>query len=74
MGIQRERRQVKGIGNIFDKIIAENCKNLETEMRLLDNTRKCHIIVKTLGIQNKERLLKAVKEKSQSHIKANPSE
>jgi hypothetical protein len=40
MGIQRERRQVKGIGNIFDKIIAENCKNLETEMRLLDNTRK----------------------------------
>jgi hypothetical protein len=33
-----------------------------------------HIIVKTLNIQNKERILKAAKENEKSHIKTTPLE
>jgi hypothetical protein len=33
-----------------------------------------HIIIKALSIQNKERILKAAKEKDKSHVNENPLE
>jgi hypothetical protein len=69
-------KQAKDIENIFNKIIAENFLCLEKEMvfhvqeafRIPNRqdqkrTSPCHIIVKTLGIQNKGRILKAAREK-----------
>ena len=70
--------QLKGPANIFNKIIEENFPNLKKEMPMnipetyrisnrLDQKRNssCHIIIKTLNAQNKERILKAVREKGQ---------
>ena len=75
-----EDSQSKGLENIFNKIIEENFPNLKKEMAInvqeayrtsnrLDQKRKfsCHII-KTLNAQNKERILKAVREKRPSSI------
>jgi hypothetical protein len=82
-----EEYQLKGPGNIFNNIIEENFPNLKREMAIkvqetyrtpnrLDQKRNssCHIIIKTLNAQNKERILKAVKEKGLSNIKADLSE
>jgi len=68
--------QIKGPVNIFNKIIEENFPNLKKEMPIniqetyrtpsrLDQKRNSsrQIIVKTANAQNKERLLKAVREK-----------
>ena len=49
-------------------------------MRSLQNTKQigpeknyfCHIIIKTLSVQNKERILKAVSEKGQVTYKCRP--
>jgi hypothetical protein len=70
--------QLKGPVNIFNKIIEENFPNLKKEVPMniqqayrtpnrLDQKRNtsCHIIVKTTNLQNKERILKAVREKCQ---------
>jgi hypothetical protein len=77
--------QTEGIDNLFNKIIAENFSNLEKERVIQakeayrtpnhqDQKRNTprHIIIKTLGIQNKERILKAAKEKRQVTYKGNP--
>ena len=69
--------QLKGPVNIFN-IIEENFPNLRKEMPIniqeayrtpnrLDKKRNssCHIIIKTPNAQNKERILKAVREKGQ---------
>jgi hypothetical protein len=79
MGIkEREEVQAKGICNIFNKIITENFPNLEkvlpiqvqkasrTPNRLDQNrTSPWHIIIKTTSTENRERILKAVREKKQ---------
>ena len=71
-----EEYQLRGTGNIFNKIIEENFPNLKKEMTTsikeafrtpnwLDQKRNIsqHIIVKTPGAQNKETILKSVREK-----------
>jgi hypothetical protein len=79
IGIEEsEDSQLKGPVDIFNKIIEENFYNLNKEMPIniqeayrtpsrLDQKRNssCHIIVKTPNAQNKERILKAVREKGQ---------
>jgi len=71
-----EDSQLKGLENIFNNIIEENFPNLMKEMPInvqevyrtpnrLDQKRKSshHIIIKTLNIWNKERILKAARSK-----------
>jgi hypothetical protein len=71
---ESEDSQLKGPVNIFNKILEENFHNLKKEMPIniqeayripnrLDQKRNssCHIIVKTLNVQKKERILKAVR-------------
>ena len=70
--------QLKVPGNIFNKIIENNFPILKKEIPMniqeayrisnrLDQKRNsfCHIIVKTPSAQNKEKILKAVREKGQ---------
>lgn len=74
---EREESHLKGLENISNNIIEENVPNLKKKMPLkvqeayrtksrLAQRRKslCQIIIKTLNIQNKERMLKAAREKS----------
>jgi hypothetical protein len=78
--------QAKGILNIFNKIITENFPNLEKAMPIqvqeaskttnrLDQNRTTqqHIIIKTTSTENRERILKAIREKKQITYKVNPS-
>jgi chromosome segregation ATPase len=79
LGIEEsEDSQLKGPVNIFNKIIEENFSNLKKEMPMniqgghrtrnrLDPKRNSshHIIVKTPNAQNKEKILKAIREKGQ---------
>jgi hypothetical protein len=82
---EKEDFQFKGPVNIFNKIIEENLLNLKEEMPMniqeayrtpnsLDQKRNpsCHIIIKTPNAQNKERILKAVREKGQVTYKGRP--
>jgi hypothetical protein len=74
---EKEDFQLKGPVNIFNKIIEESFPNLKREMTMniqeayrtpnrLDQKRNyCHIIMKTSNTQNKERILKAVRENGQ---------
>lgn len=78
MGIEEgENFPFKGTENIYNKI-KENFPNLKKELAIniceayrtpngLDQERKssCHILNKTLKLQNKEKILKAVKGKGQ---------
>jgi hypothetical protein len=77
--------QAKGIHNIFNKIITENFPNLEKVMPIqvqeasrtpnrLDQNRTTplHIIIKTTSTENRERILKAVREKRQTTYKDKP--
>lgn len=86
IGIEEsEDSQLKGPVNIFNKIIEENFPNLKKEIPIgiqeayrtpnrLDQKRNTsrHIIVKTPNAQNKERILKAVREKGQVTYKGRP--
>ena len=78
---EREEFQLKGPKNIFNKIIEENFPNLKKEMPVniqeayrtsnrLDQKRNsfCHIIVKTPIVQNKERIVKAVRGKKTTNL------
>jgi hypothetical protein len=79
IGIEEsEDSQLKGPVNIFNKIIEENFPNRKNEMpmniheayrttNILDKKRNssCHIIIKIPNALNKERILKAVREKGQ---------
>jgi hypothetical protein len=79
MGIEeRVEVQTKGICNIFNKIITENFPNLEKTMPIqvqeasrtpnrLDQNRTTpqYIIIKTTSTENRERILKAVRDKKQ---------
>ena len=77
--------QIKGPVNIFNKIIEENVLNLKKEMPMniqeayrtpnrLDQRRNSsgHIIIKTPNAQNKDRILKAVRENGQVTYKDRP--
>ena len=82
---ESEDLQLKGPANIFNKIIGEYFPNLKREMpmniqeayrtpnRLAQNrTTSCHIIIKTPNVLNKERILRAVREKGQVTYKGRP--
>jgi hypothetical protein len=77
--------QLKGPVNIFNKIIEENFPNLKKEMPVniqegnrtpdrLDQKRNSsrHIIIRTTNALNKDRILKAVREKGQVTYKDRP--
>ena len=76
---------LKGLANIFNKIIEENFPNLKNDMPMiiqesyrtpnrLDQKRKSsrHIIIRTTNTLNKDRILKAVREKGQVTYKGRP--
>jgi hypothetical protein len=77
MGIEGEEVQAKGIYNLFNKIITEIFPNLEKTMpilvqeasrtpnRLDQNRTSPQYIIKTTSTENRERILKAVREKKQ---------
>ena len=77
--------QLKGPANIFNKIIEENFPNLKKDMPMniqeayrtpnrLDQKRNSsrHIIIRTPNALNKDRILKAVREKGQVTYKGKP--
>ena len=86
IGIEENKdSQLKGPENVLNKFIEENFPNLKKEMAIKvqeaqrtpnkwDQKRKssCHIIIKTLYVQNKERILKAVRKKGQVTYKGRP--
>jgi hypothetical protein len=86
MGIEEgEEVQAKGMCNIFSKIATESFPNLEKTMPIqvqeasrtpnrLDQNRTTpqHIIIKTTSTENRERILKAVREKKQTTYKGKP--
>jgi hypothetical protein len=86
MGIEeREEVQAKGVHNIFNKLITKNSQNLKkvlpiqvqeasrTPNRLDQNiTSQKHIIIKIISTDNKERILKAIREKKQITYKGKP--
>jgi hypothetical protein len=82
---ESENFQLKGQVNVFNKSIEENFPKLKKEMHInmqevyripnkLNEKRNssCHIIIKTPNAQNKERILKAVREKGQVKYKGRP--
>jgi hypothetical protein len=82
---ENEDFQLKGPANIFNKIIKENFSYLKKEMPMniqevyrtpnrLGQKRNSsrHIIIRTTNAQNKDRLLKAVREKGQVTYKGRP--
>ena len=82
---ESEDLQLKGPANVFNKIMEENSPNLKKEMPMniqeayrtpnrLDQNRNTsrHIIIKTPNVLNKERILKAVREKGQVTYKGRP--
>ena len=82
---ENEDFQLKGPANIFNKIIEENFPNIKKEMPMiiqeayrtpnrLDQKRNSsrHIIIRTTNALNKDRILKAVREKGQVTYKGRP--
>jgi hypothetical protein len=82
---ENEDFQLKGPANIFNKIIEENFPYLKKEMPMniqeayrtpnsLDQKRHSsrHIIIRTTNALNKDRILKAVREKGQVAYKGRP--
>ena len=82
---EREDLHFKGLVNIFNKIIKENFPDLKKEMpiniqevyRTPNRLEKkwnfsCHIIIKIPNAQNKDIILKAVREKGQVTYKGRP--
>jgi uncharacterized coiled-coil protein SlyX len=83
---ENEDFQLKGPANIFNKIIEENFPNLKkgipiniqeayTTPNRLDQKRNSsrHIIIRTTNALNKDRILKAVREKGQLTYKGRPT-
>jgi hypothetical protein len=82
---ENEDFQLKGPANIFNKIIEENFPNLKKKMPMniqeayrtpnrLDQKRNSsqHILIRTTNEPNKDRILKAVREKGQVTYKGRP--
>jgi hypothetical protein len=86
MGIEEGQEvQAKGMHNIFNKIITENFPNLEKSIPIhmqeasrtpnrsdQNRTTPRHMIIKTTNTENRERILKAVREKKQITYKGKP--
>ena len=83
--MKKEDFQLKGLANIFNKIIEENFPNLKKEMPMniqeayrtpnrLDQKRNSsqHIIIRTTNTLNKDRIFKAVRGKGQVTYKGRP--
>ena len=76
-GFQKEKK--KGIENIFEEIVAENFPNLEETATKIQEAQKApnklnpkrptpsRIIIKTANVKDKERILKAAREKWVHH-------
>ena len=86
LGVPEGEEQQQGIGNIFEQIMKENLPNLAKEIDFQDvleaqrvpkkldlrrNTPR-HIIIKLLKIKDKERILKAAREKERATYKGLP--
>jgi hypothetical protein len=84
-GTEEGEVQAKGIYNIFNKIVRENFLYLEkvlpiqvqetswTPNRVDQNrTSQWHIIIKTTSMENRERMLKVVRDKKQIMYKGKP--
>jgi hypothetical protein len=81
---EREEIQTKGTDNLLNRIIAEYFPNIEKESHpgsgSIQNTKPSrpkqkhprHIIIKTLSMQYKKRILKAAKVKRQVTYKGKP--
>jgi hypothetical protein len=82
---ENEDFQLKGQASIFNKIIEENFSILKKEMPInikeayrtpnkLDQKRNSsrHIIIRTTNVLNKDRILKAVREKGQVTYRGRP--
>jgi hypothetical protein len=82
---ENEDFQLKGPGNIFNKIIEENFPNIKKGIPMdiqeayrtpnrLDQKRNSsqHLIIRTTNTLHKDRILKAVREKGQITYKARP--
>ena len=85
IGVQEGEERDKGAENLFEEIIAENFPNLrkETDIQIQEAQRASkkidpkrptptHIIIKMSKIKDKERILKAGKERQQLTYKAKP--
>jgi hypothetical protein len=85
MGIEGEEVQAKRICNIFDKIITERFPNLKIDLPIQvqeasrmpnrfdqNRTSPQHIIIKTTSTENRERIVKAGREKIQITYKGKP--
>ena len=83
--MKKEDFQLKGLANIFNKIIEENFPNLKKEMPMniqeayrtpnrLDQKRNSsqHIIIRTKNALNKDRILIVVRGKGQVTYKGRP--
>lgn len=79
---QEKKREIKGLKNLFEKLMAENFPNLVkgTKIQVLEhsepkkiNPKKLtsrHIIIKMLDDKDKERL-KSMKRKTTSYVQGN---
>ena len=84
IGIEEgEEVQLKIRENIFNKIIEKNFPNLKKDMQLKikeayrnrqdqKQNSPCHILIKMLNIQNKDKILRAAKGKGQVTYKGRP--
>jgi hypothetical protein len=86
MGIEEEEEvHVKRVHNIVKKTLTENFPNLEKELFIQvqeasrtpnstdeNRTSPQHIIIKTISTKNRERILKAAREKKQTTYKGKP--
>jgi hypothetical protein len=85
MGIKGEEVQAKEICNVFNKNNSRKFSKSQKELPIQvqeasrtpnrhdqHRTSPWHIILKTASTENRERILKAIREKKQKHIKVNP--
>jgi hypothetical protein len=81
IGVDKKDFQLKGPANIFTKIIEENFPNLKKKMPMniqeayrtpnrlaQERNSSQHIIIRKINALNKDRILKAVREKRSSNI------
>ena len=78
-GTRRRRERKKGIESVFEETIAENFPKLGEEMAsqttevhrtpmTRDPRRARHIIIKMAKIKDKDKVLKAAREKKKGHL------
>ena len=84
IGIPEGKEEEKGIENIFEEIMAENFPNLKHTVSKLQEAQRApnklnpnrttprHIIIKMANVKDKERILKAAREKQSINYKGTP--